>query len=269
MTVMGGSVLDDDIEPEAMSFADQAYLVIRDKLIMLDIRPNEAIVESELAAAPQAGPHPRAGGAQTAGSRPPGGLLSAPRHVCHRGRRRRSPAHLPDPGEPRTRRGADSSRGCLRGGAGQPARSGRPDRRARRSTTSTATNSCDGTCACTARSTARRATRTSRTSWCGTTTWPPGSSACSWTDCPRWPGTSASTPRCCGPSPPATRTKPPQIALRARHRFRRSRPRHRVTGAPPIAAARQLKTTVRCPCSSTRFSQCHRTARERASASAS
>src|SRR5689334_23797674 len=33
-----------------MSFADQAYLVIQDKLIMLDIRPNEAIVESELAA---------------------------------------------------------------------------------------------------------------------------------------------------------------------------------------------------------------------------
>ncbi len=31
----------------------------------------------------------------------------------------------------------------------------------------------------------------------------------------------------------------------------------------------QLKTTVRCPCSITRFSQCHRTARERASASAS
>ncbi|WP_457149219.1 GntR family transcriptional regulator [Mycobacterium sp. URHB0021] len=33
-----------------MSFADRAYLVIRDKLIMLDIRPNEAIVESDLAA---------------------------------------------------------------------------------------------------------------------------------------------------------------------------------------------------------------------------
>ena len=58
MTVMGGSVLDDDIEPEAMSFADQAYLVIRDKLIMLDIRPNEAIVESELAAALKLGRTP-------------------------------------------------------------------------------------------------------------------------------------------------------------------------------------------------------------------
>ncbi|WP_442932965.1 GntR family transcriptional regulator [Mycobacterium kyogaense] len=33
-----------------MSLADQAYLIIQDKLIMLDIRPNEAIVESELAA---------------------------------------------------------------------------------------------------------------------------------------------------------------------------------------------------------------------------
>jgi len=40
----------DGVDPEALSFADQAYLVIRDKLIMLDIRPNEAIVESELAA---------------------------------------------------------------------------------------------------------------------------------------------------------------------------------------------------------------------------
>lgn len=35
---------------DAMSFADRAYLAIRDKLIMLDIRPNDAIVESELAA---------------------------------------------------------------------------------------------------------------------------------------------------------------------------------------------------------------------------
>jgi len=58
VTVMGGSVLDDDIQPEAMSFADQAYLVIRDKLIMLDIRPNEAIVESELAAALKLGRTP-------------------------------------------------------------------------------------------------------------------------------------------------------------------------------------------------------------------
>ena len=58
MTVLGGSVLDDDIDPEAMSFADQAYLVIRDKLIMLDIRPNEAIVESELAAALKLGRTP-------------------------------------------------------------------------------------------------------------------------------------------------------------------------------------------------------------------
>ncbi len=40
----------DDVASEDMSFADRAYLVIRDKLIMLDIRPNEAIVESELAA---------------------------------------------------------------------------------------------------------------------------------------------------------------------------------------------------------------------------
>jgi DNA-binding GntR family transcriptional regulator len=49
VTVLGFDVLD-DVDTEAMSFADQAYLVIRDKLIMLDIRPNEAIVESELAA---------------------------------------------------------------------------------------------------------------------------------------------------------------------------------------------------------------------------
>ena len=50
MTVLGGRALDDGAESEAMSFADHAYLVIRDRLIMLDIRPNEAIVESELAA---------------------------------------------------------------------------------------------------------------------------------------------------------------------------------------------------------------------------
>ncbi len=49
VTVVGIEALD-DIDPEAMSFADRAYLVIRDKLIMLDIRPNEAIVESDLAA---------------------------------------------------------------------------------------------------------------------------------------------------------------------------------------------------------------------------
>lgn len=49
MTVLGLESLD-GVDPEALSFADQAYLVIRDKLIMLDIRPNEAIVESELAA---------------------------------------------------------------------------------------------------------------------------------------------------------------------------------------------------------------------------
>ena len=49
MSVAGVEQLD-DVVSEEMSFADQAYLVIRDKLIMLDIRPNEAIVENELAA---------------------------------------------------------------------------------------------------------------------------------------------------------------------------------------------------------------------------
>ena len=49
MTVMDFKALDEG-DTAAMSFADQAYLVIRDKLIMLDIRPNAAIVESELAA---------------------------------------------------------------------------------------------------------------------------------------------------------------------------------------------------------------------------
>ena len=43
---------------DGMSFADRAYLAIRDKLIMLDIRPNEAIVESELAAELQFGRTP-------------------------------------------------------------------------------------------------------------------------------------------------------------------------------------------------------------------
>lgn len=49
MTVMDFKALDEG-DTAAMSFADQAYLVIRDKLIMLDIRPNAAIVESEVAA---------------------------------------------------------------------------------------------------------------------------------------------------------------------------------------------------------------------------
>lgn len=49
MSVVGVEAFD-DVDFEDLSFADQAYLVIRDKLIMLDIRPNDAIVESELAA---------------------------------------------------------------------------------------------------------------------------------------------------------------------------------------------------------------------------
>jgi DNA-binding GntR family transcriptional regulator len=49
VTVVGIEALD-DIDLDAMSFADRAYLLIRDKLIMLDIRPNAAIVESDLAA---------------------------------------------------------------------------------------------------------------------------------------------------------------------------------------------------------------------------
>ncbi|MCX8562982.1 GntR family transcriptional regulator [Mycolicibacterium mucogenicum] len=49
MSVAGVEQLD-DVVSEEMSFADRAYLVIRDKLIMLDIRPNDAIVENDLAA---------------------------------------------------------------------------------------------------------------------------------------------------------------------------------------------------------------------------
>ena len=49
MTVVGVESLG-EVDLQAMSFADQAYLVIQDKLIMLDIRPSEAIVESDLAA---------------------------------------------------------------------------------------------------------------------------------------------------------------------------------------------------------------------------
>ena len=48
MTALGSEALDGDTS--AMSLADRAYVAIRDKLIMLDIRPNEAIVESDLAA---------------------------------------------------------------------------------------------------------------------------------------------------------------------------------------------------------------------------
>ncbi|MGB3485361.1 MAG: GntR family transcriptional regulator [Mycobacterium sp.] len=56
MTVVGVEVFEDDLD--SMSFADRAYIAIRDKLIMLDIRPNEAIVESELAGSLQFGRTP-------------------------------------------------------------------------------------------------------------------------------------------------------------------------------------------------------------------
>lgn len=56
VTVVG--IEEFDAESEGMSFADRAYLAIRDKLIMLDIRPNEAIVESDLAAELQFGRTP-------------------------------------------------------------------------------------------------------------------------------------------------------------------------------------------------------------------
>lgn len=49
MTVAGAETFD-DVDIDTLSLADQAYLMIRDKLILLDIRPNEAIVESDLAA---------------------------------------------------------------------------------------------------------------------------------------------------------------------------------------------------------------------------
>lgn len=50
------ALFDDDLD--GMSFADRAYIAIRDKLIMLDIRPNEAIVESDLATQLQFGRTP-------------------------------------------------------------------------------------------------------------------------------------------------------------------------------------------------------------------
>lgn len=56
MSVPGIEIFDTD--SHGMSFADRAYIAIRDKLIMLDIRPNEAIVESELATQLQFGRTP-------------------------------------------------------------------------------------------------------------------------------------------------------------------------------------------------------------------
>ena len=56
VTVPGVELSGADAEP--MSLADKAYLAIQDKLIMLDIRPNEAIVEGELAAELGAGRTP-------------------------------------------------------------------------------------------------------------------------------------------------------------------------------------------------------------------
>lgn len=47
-----------ETDSEDLSFADRAYLAIRDRLIMLDIRPNAAIVESELAGQLQFGRTP-------------------------------------------------------------------------------------------------------------------------------------------------------------------------------------------------------------------
>jgi DNA-binding GntR family transcriptional regulator len=38
-----------DVGSDALSLADRAYVAIQDKLIMLDIRPNDALVEGELA----------------------------------------------------------------------------------------------------------------------------------------------------------------------------------------------------------------------------
>jgi DNA-binding GntR family transcriptional regulator len=58
VTVTPLSSEESEADLDAMSFADRAYLAIRDKLIMLDIRPNDAIVESELAAELQFGRTP-------------------------------------------------------------------------------------------------------------------------------------------------------------------------------------------------------------------
>ena len=46
------------VDSDSMSLADRAYVAIQDKLIMLDIRPNEALVEGELAAQLQVGRTP-------------------------------------------------------------------------------------------------------------------------------------------------------------------------------------------------------------------
>ena len=48
MTALG--VESFDVETDSPSLADRAYVAIQDRLIMLDIRPNETLVEGELAA---------------------------------------------------------------------------------------------------------------------------------------------------------------------------------------------------------------------------
>jgi DNA-binding GntR family transcriptional regulator len=47
-----------DVGGDSLSLADRAYVAIQDKLIMLDIRPNDALVEGELAAELEVGRTP-------------------------------------------------------------------------------------------------------------------------------------------------------------------------------------------------------------------
>ena len=111
-----------DVASEAMSFADQAYLAIRDRLIMLDIRPNEAIVESELATQMKLGRTPvrealkRLEADRLVVSFPRRGTFATGVDVAD------LRAHLPDSRQSRARCGAVSSRECVRRRAGQPSR---------------------------------------------------------------------------------------------------------------------------------------------------
>ena len=139
VTVMGVESLG-EVDLEAMSFADQAYLVIQDKLIMLDIRPNEAIVESELAAQLKLGRTPvrealkRLEADRLVVSFPRRGTFATGVDVADLRHISQIRVNL----EPVAARSGRRQR--VRRGARPPARTGRPDRRAGDRATSIAMN---------------------------------------------------------------------------------------------------------------------------------
>ena len=139
MTVLGTEALDDRPRRRCRS-PTSAYLAIRDKLIMLDIRPNEAIVESELAAQLKFGRTPvrealkRLEADRLVVSFPRRGTFATGVDVADLRHISQIRVNL-EPVAART--AAETASAAVRA---ESARTGRPDRRARRRRTSIATN---------------------------------------------------------------------------------------------------------------------------------